>query len=59
MGNKYDIIVSTWTYVARRRSDRKVKDKAFDIRLATLLEEPFENVLATSSREYFPLLRPE
>ena len=62
------VLVSTWTHVARRRSDAKVEDKdekkipgvtARDIRLAYALEEIFESMLAAGGREYVPLVRPE
>ncbi len=64
---QHAVLVSTWTHVARRRSDVKVEDKgekiqgvtARDIRLAYALEELFESALAAGGREYVPLVQPE
>ncbi|KAN0113998.1 hypothetical protein V8E52_007147, partial [Russula decolorans] len=65
--DQHAVLVSTWTHVARRRSDAKVEDKdekthgvtARDIRLAYALEELFESALAAGGREYVPPVRPE
>jgi len=64
--DQHAVLVSTWTHVARRRSDAKVEDKdektlevtARDIRLAYALEELFESTLAAGGREYVLLVRP-
>lgn len=67
--DQHAVLVSTWTHVARRRSDAdaKVEDKdkktpgvtARDIRLAYALEKLFESALAAGGKEYIPLVRPE
>jgi hypothetical protein len=68
--DQHAVLVSTWTHVARRRSDAKEKDSmdkdekthgvtARDIRLANALEELNESALAAGGREYVPLVRPE
>lgn len=67
--DQHAVLVSTWTHVARRRSDESAKmgemdEKtpgvtARDIRLAYALEELFESALAADGREYVPLVRPE
>jgi hypothetical protein len=66
--DQHAVLVSTWTHVARRRSDAKVEDKdekthgvtARDIRLAYYaLEELFESAPAAGGREYVPPVRPE
>jgi hypothetical protein len=62
--NQHAVIVTTWTHVARRRSEAKVENKdekiqgvtARDIRLACALEL-FESVGA-SGGEYVPLVQP-
>jgi hypothetical protein len=67
LADQHAVLVSTWTHVARRRSDAGVKDKddkiqgvtARDIRLAYALEELFESVLAAGGRAYVPIVRPE
>jgi hypothetical protein len=70
IGDQHALLVSTWTHVARRRSqtDAKVEDRddgkiqgvtARDIRLAYALEELFENALAEGGTEYVPLVQPE
>jgi hypothetical protein len=67
--DQHAVLVSTWTHVARRRSDAgaTAEDKdvktpgvtARDIRLAYVLEELFERALAAGGKEYVPLVRPE
>ena len=72
--DQYASLVSTWTQVARGKSDAKVgqdqeqdQDEvekiqgvtARDIRLAYALEALFEKALAIAGREYVPLVRPE
>jgi hypothetical protein len=62
--DQHAVLVSTWTHVARRRSEAKVENKdeeiqtvtARDIRLAYALEELFESA---GGREYVPLVQPE
>jgi hypothetical protein len=65
--DQHVVLVSTWTHVARRRSETKVENKdekiqgvtARDIRLAYALEGLFENAMAAGGREYVPLVQPE
>jgi hypothetical protein len=68
--DQHAVLVSTWTHVARRRSDADAnvednKDEkihgvtARDIRLAYALEGLFESALAAGGRDYVPLVRPE
>ena len=61
--NQHAVIVTTWTHVARRRSEAKVENKdeniqrvtARDIRLEYALEELFESA---GGGEYVPLVQP-
>ena len=67
LADQHAVLVSTWTHVARRRSDAGVKDKdekiqgvtARDIRLAYALEKSFESALAAGGMGYVPHVRPE
>lgn len=66
--DKLAVLVSTWTHVARRGSDREVEGTndenvqgvtARDIRLAYALEGLFVSALAAGGSEYVPVVRPE
>jgi hypothetical protein len=67
LDDQHAVLVSTWTHVARRRSDADVKEKddktqgvtARDIRLAYALEGLFESALAAGEEVYVPRVRPE